>query len=252
VIYEALAEGGITRFLALYLTDDAPMVGPVRSGRHYFVSWAREYEAALVQVGSSPQGFSALYQLGMPSVDEGRRAAGFWRSRTRLAPHNAYASTEVIRASLDPAETTAGWGGLRFKQPEARYSGEPAETFTIEYGWNYRVAYRYDEADNSYLRSVLGLPHRDAQTGEQLRASSVVVLEMPAWVMDSVGRLDMSLVGEGRASYFLDGVRLSGSWRRASEWAPTEFVDEDGDSIAFTPGTVWIHVVSPQWSRVSY
>src|SRR6185312_8758095 len=42
IVYEALAEGGISRFLALYLTQDAEAIGPVRSTRHYFVYAAAE------------------------------------------------------------------------------------------------------------------------------------------------------------------------------------------------------------------
>src|SRR5205823_9909671 len=88
VVYEALAEGGITRFLALFATQAADIVGPVRSARHYFVYWAAEYLAPLVHVGASPQGYAALSASGTSNYDEIKGAKGFWRTRDRLAPHN--------------------------------------------------------------------------------------------------------------------------------------------------------------------
>ncbi len=46
VVYEAVAEGGVTRFMAVYLCDAARsnvVVAPVRSVRTYFIDWASEY-----------------------------------------------------------------------------------------------------------------------------------------------------------------------------------------------------------------
>lgn len=46
VVYEVVAEGGITRFLAVYYCDAIAretIIGPVRSARTYFVDWASEY-----------------------------------------------------------------------------------------------------------------------------------------------------------------------------------------------------------------
>lgn len=250
VVYEALAEGGITRFLALYLTGDAPTVGPIRSARHYYVHWASEYGAALVHIGASPQGFQALRATGLPDLDEGRGDRGFWRIRSRRAPHNAYSSTDGIRAALTDRASGGSWGGLQFKDPEWRYSGEPASDFTIEYGWNYRVSYTYDADTNQYLRTMAGVPHRDAESGDQIRAASVVVLSVPAWVVDTEGRLDMTLTGSGKADYFLDGVHLEGTWRRGALDQATAFLGPDGKAVHFNPGPLWIQVVAPTWARL--
>ena len=46
VVYEAIAEGGITRFLTVFYCDAVAqdvLVGPVRSARVYFMDWASEY-----------------------------------------------------------------------------------------------------------------------------------------------------------------------------------------------------------------
>ena len=43
VVYEAVAEGGITRFLALFYCQDAKPIGPVRSARIYFLKLLQGY-----------------------------------------------------------------------------------------------------------------------------------------------------------------------------------------------------------------
>lgn len=46
IVYEAVAEGGITRFLAIMYCDVAysgVKIGPIRSARVYFINWAAEY-----------------------------------------------------------------------------------------------------------------------------------------------------------------------------------------------------------------
>lgn len=251
IVYEALAEGGISRFLALYLTGEAEVIGPVRSARHYFVHWAREYDAALTHIGASPQGFDALARSGIPSLDETRGGGAIWRSRQRFAPHNAYTSTAGIAAALGQRLPTGAWGGLRFKEPDWRYSGEGAPELSLRYWFDYQVAYRYDAERNRYLRFMVGVPHRDLESGEQLWAASVVVLHMPAQVIDSAGRLDMALTGSGRADYFLDGVHLAGSWRREALAAPTRYLDAEGNEVHFNPGPLWIQVV-PSNARLEY
>lgn len=250
VVYEALAEGGITRFLALYLTSDAPLIGPIRSARHYYVQWAREYDAALVHIGASPQGFQALWATGLRNLDESRGGA-IWRSRERLAPHNAYSSTEAIRSGLGSRAAGGSWGGLLFKAPEWRYPGEPVGELNIDYGWNYRVSYAYDPDNNQYLRTMAGSAHSDAESGEQIRASSVVVMTVGSWPMDNEGRLDMGLTGRGKALYFLDGVHVEGTWQRERLDQPTVFLDADGKVMHLNSGPLWIQVVPPG-ARVDY
>ncbi len=64
VVYEAVAEGGITRFLAIFYCANAAYslegeydIGPVRSARTYFLDWASEYSdyPLYVHVGGAGQ-----------------------------------------------------------------------------------------------------------------------------------------------------------------------------------------------------
>jgi len=251
VIYEALAEGGISRFLALYLTQEAEAIGPVRSTRHYFVYTAAEYNASLIFVGASPIGYAALAATGIRTVNESRGDAGIWRSFRRDPPHNAYTGTLEAREAAD-AKGPGGpgsWGPLLFKDPTVLMSGEPATTIRIRYPplGVYDVDYTYDPEANRYLRVMDGYRHRDQFTGEQLAAANVIVQIVPDEVIDREGRLDLAQIGEGRAYYFLDGVAIEGTWTKADYGSRTLFWDTAGNLIRFNPsGTTWIQLLPPE------
>src|SRR5438270_2048317 len=146
VVYEALAEGGITRFIAVYLSGDAPVVGPVRSLRHYFAFMAGDYGADVVHIGASPEGFTWRDAMNMGHLDESAGDPGVWRVRSRPPPHNAYTDTAADRGflALRGRQQNRRWGPLLFSEQAPR--GEaPAETVTLGFRpWPYRVVYTWD------------------------------------------------------------------------------------------------------------
>jgi hypothetical protein len=258
VVYEALAEGGISRFMALYMLtparDDGPqadVIGPVRSTRHYFVYLAAEYNASLVHVGASPIGYAALSATGIRNVNESYGDPGIYRSRQRPPPHNAYTSTSdsFAAAALKGEGGPGSWGPLVFKDPSFPAQAPPATSIRIRYpplGW-YDVSYTWDPSSNVYPRVMAGRPHLDGLTGEQLAARNVVIQVVPDEVIDREGRLDLAQVGEGPAYYFEDGTVMRGTWTKADFGSRTFFWDTAGNLVRLNAlGTTWIQLVPPQ------
>ncbi|MBI2955308.1 MAG: DUF3048 domain-containing protein [Chloroflexi bacterium] len=250
VVYEAVVEAGITRFMAIFANRAAPVVGPIRSARHYFIYWAGEYNAIYVHAGSSPQGYAAERSTGISRIDFTYGEGSFWRSADRAAPHNLYASIERLRQTIrDRGEGSLG--PLVFK-PDAPDPG--ITEITIVHPDGYRVGYTYDAEDNSYLRYMLGRPHVDAANGAQYRAKNVVVQLVRTWRIpgDNAGRMDMALVdSSGPAYFFLDGKAIEGSWRKDSPTSPTQLLDEHGQRVLFNAGQTWIQIV-PSSGKVTY
>jgi Protein of unknown function (DUF3048) N-terminal domain/Protein of unknown function (DUF3048) C-terminal domain/PEGA domain len=260
VVYEALAEGGISRFMALYmLTPDsdggaqADVIGPVRSTRHYFVYLAAEYNASLVHVGASPIGYAALSATGIRNVNESYGDPGIWRSARRPPPHNAYTSTDdaFAAAALKGEGGPGTWGPLVFKDPSFPAQAPAATSIRIRYpplGW-YDVSYTWDPETNTYPRVMAGRPHRDGLTGEQLAARNVVIQVVPDEVIDREGRLDLAQTGEGLAWYFVDGTVMPGTWTKADFGSRTFFWDTAGNLVRLNAiGTTWIQLVPPEAS----
>src|SRR5260370_20861265 len=210
VVYEALAEGGITRFIALYLSGDAPVVGPVRSLRHYFAFLAADYGADVVHIGASPEGFAWRDAMMMGHLDESAGDPGVWRVRSRPPPHNAYTDTAADRGFLQQMgrQQNRRWGPLRFS-PNAPSGEEAAEHIALGFWpWPYRVAYEWDAGSRRYLRFMEGGPHVDAATGEQIAPATVVmqIADVEAIPNDPKLRLDVNLLGHSRALVVLSSA----------------------------------------------
>jgi hypothetical protein len=256
VVYEALAEGGITRFISIFLTGDAPVVGPVRSLRHYFAFMASDYGADVVHIGASPEGFAWRDAMNMGHLDESAGDPGVWRIRSRPAPHNAYTDTGADRAFLNAMgrQRNRQWGPLLF-DPRLQLEGQPAENITLGFApWPYRVAYTWDAARGRYLRFMEGGAHRDAASGDQIAPATVVVqfAEVNAIPNDPKLRLDMNLIGgSGELYVFSGGTRREGTWRKPAPRAPTTWLDAQGDPLKIPHGPVWVEVV-PLDSPVSW
>jgi hypothetical protein len=248
VVYEALAEGGITRFIAVYLSGDSPVVGPVRSLRHYFAFMAADYGADVVHIGASPEGFTWRDAMNMGHLDESAGDPGVWRIRSRPPPHNAYTDTAADRGFLldRGRQRNRRWGPLRFS-PNAPRGEEAAEHITLGFRpWPYRVAYSWDAASERYLRFMEGVPHRDAATGEPIAPATVVVQYtlVEAVPNDEKLRLDVNLVGgSGQLVVFSNGTRREGTWSKVAPRTSSNWFDEQGDPLVIPPGPVWVEVV---------
>jgi hypothetical protein len=249
VVYEAPAEGGIPRLMPIYLRSgtDVQSIGPVRSARHYFIDIADEYGTPIVHIGASPQGFDALRVTGLPDVDEQRGDPGFRRDPRREAPHNAFVSTGSIRDVLRQRGTPikASMGPLVFG--DFRAGPKPATLIKIPYpgGERYKLEYDYDPDQQVYNRIMDGVPHLDGATGQQYTASSIIIqfADVEPIPNDDAGRLDITLVGNGKGVLVAQGTQVPLQWSRASLSDTTEFKRTDGAPFALPNGQVWIQVV---------
>jgi hypothetical protein len=255
VVYEALAEGGITRFIGLFLSGDAPVVGPVRSLRHYFAFMAADYGADVVHIGASPEGFTWRDAMHMGHLDESAGDPGVWRVSTRPPPHNAYTDTAADRGFLSARgwQQNHRWGPLLFSEQAPR--GEaPAQSVNLRfYPWPYQVDYEWDGDQGRYLRFMEGAPHRDAASGEQIAPATVVVqyADVEAIPNDEKLRLDVNLVGgSGPLLVFSNGTRREGSWSKGAPTDSSIWLDEHGNPMVIPPGPVWVEVV-PMESTVT-
>ena len=248
VVYEALAEGGITRFIAIFLSDNAPIVGPVRSLRHYFAFLAADYGADVIHIGASPEGFAWRDAMNMGHLDESAGDPGIWRVRTRPPPHNAFTDTAADRGFLKERERQRNrlWGPLRFS-PAAPRGEDQATQLSIGFRpWAYRASYAWDAETGRYARSMDGVPHRDGQTGEQIAPTSVVVqfADVEAIPGDPKLRLDVDLIGgNGDLLVFSGGTQRTGTWSKGGARASARWLDDEDQPLVLPPGQVWVEVV---------
>jgi hypothetical protein len=257
VVYEANAEGGITRFQAFYLDSLPTSLGPVRSLRTYFVDWGLEFAAPVAHAGGNADALDLVGPLGMKDLNALSFAAnGFYRINTRYAPHNLYTTGDQLLALLNrynfnqPATFT----------PSPRVADHPTSTPThpnihIDYSYTgYQVDYKYDPATNDYARSLAGAPHIDAVTGKQIHVKNVVVEMMPtSYGTTRTGEqtVIMGTVGSGQGWVLRDGDAIPVTWKKASHTARTQLIGADGKDVPLDAGNTWYSIV-PVGKTVSF
>lgn len=252
VVYEALAEGGATRFLAIFNGpgDNLAKIGPVRSARPYYLEWSSEYNAVYGHAGGSPDALQMIAGFGIQALNGiGREGKYFWRDRGIGAPHNLFTSSELLsRAVRDLGidALTPTFVPWHFKDDRAiadRPTGEPFVTIKFS-GFAFETEYRYRQATNDYARFNSGLPHEDSTTGEQIHAKNVIVQIIPK-ILDvgEKGRLTLDVHGTGKAFIFVDGGMNVGTWSKKDRTSRTEFFFEDGKAAELNRGSTWIAVV---------
>lgn len=239
VVFEAIAEGGITRFLTLFQDTEPDPIGPVRSVRPYYVQWAMGFNAAIAHVGGSAEALQNMRDWGARDLDQFAGGAYFWRTSDRFAPHNVYTSI----AKLREYSAKKGYGKSNFtplprKAKETKLATPTARVIDFDIsGATFNAHYDYDAASNSYLRKVGGAPHMDEKENKQISPKVVVALIMPYGkngIYSTYGT-----IGSGKVFVFQDGGVYEGSWHKESRDKNFTFTDAAGKPLMLNPGKTW-------------
>lgn len=216
VVYEAVAEGGITRFLALFYCQDASFIGPVRSARVHFMAMLREYgeyplyghvggancdetTGSGCANGAKADALGIIQKLGWDSYNDmnqfGVPFPYYWRDYDRLSnvatEHTVYSSTTKLwdyaklkRNLTNVDEKGVAWDKTfeSWKFADDAQATNRGTTNKVQLGfWNsfaneFSVVWNYDNKKNVYARVNGGKPHLDKNTGKQLEAKNVIVV----------------------------------------------------------------------------
>jgi hypothetical protein len=256
VVFEALAEGGITRFLALYEEGQPGAIGPIRSARPYFIDWLLPFDASYAHVGGSPTALSEIQSLNVRDMNQFYNGSTYTRIASREAPHNVYTSMASLRA----LEQSKGWTTSTFvgfpRKSDSPSKVPTATTINLNpSNSDMAVNYTYDPSTNSYKRSEGGAPMVDANTGQQLEPKVVIAIVVP-WTdgaLDASGAYytDYSDIGSGTAYVFQDGSVTQGVWTKAAQASQIQFKTTSGSTIKLNAGQTWITALGTS-SEVSY
>lgn len=270
LVYEIVAEGGITRFLPFYLSHLPEKVGPIRSTREYYLVLVKEMgDAMLMHEGYSPQALEAIQSWPVRSLQRGGASFINWRDNPRnvATEHTLYSNPqELYKYGVD----TLGWGGNReltswkFKDekkvevlPDVCLVGA-CKPIVVDFWYpgDFSAIWTYDSTYNEYLRSTgyddadQPIPHLDQETKEQIKVKTLVIqfAEESSIVGDDKNRLDYELIGSGEGMIFMDGSVTNVTWSKEDRDARTRFYDQNGNEFEFNRGKIWISIV-PERNR---
>ena len=252
VVYESVTEGGVTRFNLLFHSDLPESVGPVRSARISDTYIVPQYGAMFAFSGSSSFVKSALGRVEFDNLSQDSGwTAGYRRTSTRSAPHNLYLDVAKLRDAAIERDRSATQNIQSFQYDYAASAPATitANSVNIRFSNANTVDWTYDSAKDAYMRVNGGKVHMDANTGEQVSATNVVVVwaqHSPTGARDVTGSMtyDIKLTGSGNCAVFHNGVRYDGTWE-AGATTPPSFKAADGSPLKLAPGNTWFQVVSP-------
>ncbi len=278
VVYEAVAEGGISRFMALFYCNlSDTQVGPVRSARTYFLDWASEYDPLYAHVGgaNTPGPADALGQIvkyGIKSLNQfGIGFPTYWRDYQRLGhpvatEHTMYSTTQKLWetgakrgwTATDSAGLTWDRNFTEWEFKDGQASSGANQEITVNF-WEsqpaYKVVWNYDSASNSYKRKNGGEAHMDLNNNYQIAPKTVIIqFQKESNANDGYpGNVHLlyGTTGSGKALIFQDGKVTEGKWNKVSRTARSKYTDSAGKEITLNRGQIWIQTV-PEGSKVSY
>lgn len=247
IVFEAVTEGGITRFLALYQENPPDTVGPVRSLRVNFLDWAMGFDASIAHVGGSPEALTLADERDAKSLNEFQYSEPYYRDDERDAPHNMFARTEDLRKLQGQQNHEKSRFADIPRSGDSPSQAPEASKVTIDFSSPpYVVEFRYDPATNSYTRYLAGKPHIDAVSKEPIAVKNVVVIKLPTQRTTQDGAL-----GDGKALVFKDGNVISARWEKANFEERIKIVDSENNEVALNRGKTWIPAV-PSDKPVTY
>ena len=285
IVYEAIAEGWITRLMGIFYCN-TPMenivFAPVRSARTYFVDWVSEYDALYNHVGGAGRcnddtvdnRAKALCQIdryGIKDLDQfGIGFPDCYRNPDRLSHPVATEHTMVCFSdNLYKIAEKRDWTNVDDKGIPWDKSFEPWQfkddppvdvrgtvnsvKLVFAQGYDkYDALWQYDKETNVYKRQTGGQPHLDLENKEQVTAKNIIVqLSKITGPVDEHGHILYTTISSGKAIIFQDGKVNVGSWSKKSRLGRTKFYDSVGKEIVMTRGPIWIEIVDSE-QKVTY
>lgn len=247
VVFEILAEGDITRFLALFHSDIPKEVGSVRSAREYYFELAQGYDALYVYHGAANFVNDMIVNRNIDHLngavyDNDQQL--FKRDPARQAPHNSYV---LLDEAYDVAEQkgydiTTNVASFDFTD-ETTLEGEDAKK--VEVGYNgsnpsHLVSFLYDEQSKTYARSEDGTETKDLTTDEPIEVENILIIETAHNVIDSEGRREIDLTSGGNGYLIQQGIAQTIEWENIDgQLIPTK----DGQVVPFVQGKTWVNII---------
>lgn len=254
IVYELIAEGGITRFLALFKDMETARIGTVRSARHYYLDYVLENDAYFVHWGWSPQAQSDISSLKIDNINGLHYSNKYFWTDTSLkvsTEHTRFTSME----KLEKAVKDLGYRTTSNKDMLLNYSEDSLDleqvknakkcnALDIKYSNSTTTNYQYDSEKKVYFRSVNNKAHVDYVSKEQYNFKNIIVYQVKNTSIDKddKGRQELNNIGVGNGYYISEGYAIPIKWEKKSRSAETKYTLENGEELVVNEGNTFIQI----------
>lgn len=249
--YEILAEGGITRLMAIFKDKNTEKIGSVRSARPYYLDYALENDAIYVHFGWSEDARRDISSLGIDNINGLTASSVFWRDTTlgKAQEHTAFTKMDKINMytkekGYDRDTNTKLLLNYSIKSVDlSKMEGaKKADKVFMKYSNYHNTSYEYDSENKVYKRAMSGTAHNDAITGNQYTAKNIIITPIKNYSYDSYGRQKLENIGSGNGYYITNGYAVPITYTKASRSSQTIYRYMDGEEIKVNDGNTYIQI----------
>ncbi len=260
IVYEMIAEGGITRCLGIY-SDVAgiPKIGSVRSSRKYYVEISQLYDAIYVHIGGATEALNYLKQIDIDEMegmryssymfqDMDRVHSGYSREHTWFVSGDSilkFAKDKNFSLSSDPNKDY----GMTFDD-ESVLVGTASDKVTAYFNQGGApgkstkyTAFHYNAEEKLYYAEQYNKDFIDAATQKTMSFRNVLVLRTKNSLQDNHYRMTIATTGSGEGFFACNGQVVPIKWSRDSVTSPFKFTLANGDPITFGVGKTYIAMI---------
>lgn len=268
ILYEVLAEGGITRCMGIFTNiEKVEALGSLRSARKYYIDIALGYGAAYLHAGGSPEALNYLTTIRDINLDAGASATHFYRDQNRLnagysLEHTLFTSGEklldfaqVMKITTDLKEETDY--GMTFDDDKV-IKGEDAKKVSVYFNqggnpsaWTKSTIFTLDKDTNTYFAEQHGGDYIDGNTKKAISFRNIVVIKAKTSLQEDGLHLTINTLGSGEGYFAANGQIVPITWSRSSYNEPFTFTMENGEEVTYGVGTTYIGVI-PSNGTVTY
>lgn len=258
IVYELLAEGGITRLMAVFKDADVGKLGSIRSARDYYLDYAMENDAIYVHWGWSPQAQIDIPTLGINNLN-GLYDQGFYRLSPGEYPaglayeHTGFTNMDNLKAAAEQKGyrmTSDKDSLLSYSDKSVDYSKEKSYTdatnVVLTYSNYTQVTYQYDAENKNYKRINLNnQANIDHETEKQVTAKNIIVYQVNCYQIagDEKGRIKVENLGNGTGYYISEGKAITIKWSKETRSSQTKYTLEDGSELKVNDGNTFIQIL---------
>lgn len=256
IVYEAVTEGGITRFMGVFSSNLPTKAGPVRSARSYFIDYLSEYDAFYAHAGGSPTALARIGEYGIKDYPHSSDA--YWREARKGVASEHTLFTDVAKIFKFGVEKRGWPATIDFKPwlfKDASATPGPAVAVKINFSTpQFNVIWNFDPATKLYSRTLGGTAHKDALSGEQITATTIITISVnhspnpPYRGTGKESEWTMGTIGGGKAVVFQDGIVTEGTWKKPSRVERTRLYTAEGKEIELNRGKIWFEVIPQEGS----
>lgn len=251
ILYEAIVEGGITRLMGIFENFSSDRIGSTRSARHYFVSFADEYDAIYVHYGQTKYATAKIKELGIDNLSglSGIGTTVFYRDNSIKAPHNAFASyegiikgTEKLKYRTEYREDSENHFTF-YSEDTGLKSDTIANKVTLNFSNSAKPYLVYNNDEKLYYRYQFGDKHIDYNTKEQLTFKNIIVQYVKEWDIDKNGYQTMDIGNSSGSGYYItNGKVVPITWKKNESTKKMHYYDGAGNILTINPGKTYIAI----------